>query len=109
MMQTVKIDLSKTGETLLSGRKNGERARTRFDIKDADNFIMLANDDQLITSSYFLGLLSEVLIVLAKKENGNINELLKHVDLNSLNEKSKDECVRAIRRSITKPRSLMGH
>ncbi|WP_272694927.1 hypothetical protein [Providencia sp. PROV144] len=87
------------GKTLFTGRQNGKKAKTHFQIKNADFFIIKANADQVITSSYFLGLLSEELMALLKKLN-NINELIDRVDTSSLNEVSKNECIRAIRRGL---------
>lgn len=106
-MQTLVINFSHYQETLFSGRKNGERARNTFDIRFSEKIVVEAREDQLITSSYFLGLLSPELKRLVSEENGNVNRLLEHLNTESLNLKSKDECVRAIKRSITAPRSLM--
>ncbi|MFA0036479.1 hypothetical protein AB4423_07010 [Vibrio chagasii] len=85
--------------TLFTGRKTGKKARPYFDIKKADGYRFLANKDQVITSSYFLGLIGDELLEILSNVK-DINELLKHVNTESLNETSKNECVRAIKRGL---------
>lgn len=108
MQKLLEIDFTKYRETLFSGRKNGERARSSFNIKPSETIEIKARQDQLITSSYFLGLLSPELIFLVNEENGDVNQLLNRLVMGSLNVKSQEECVRAIKRSVTAPRSLLG-
>jgi len=95
------VDFSKMPEiSLFTGRKNGRKARTYFQINDADRFIFKANSDQVITSSYFLGLIGDELAALLLKLN-DINELITYVDTDSLNSTSQNECVRAIKRGLS--------
>lgn len=108
MMSNIQtIDLTSLASTLLSGRKNGERAHRSLHVKLTDGYEIIARDDQLITSSYFLGLIGEELVKLASA-NSSVESVITKLDLSKLNEKSKDECVRAVRRSISAPRALMG-
>ena len=96
------IDFTKNGFeklTLFTGRKNGKKAKEAFKINNASKFIFIANNEQVITSSYFLGLVGDELTVLLN-EVGTINNLLEFVDLSSLNEVSRNECERAIKRGI---------
>ena len=81
--------------TLFTGRKNGKKSKSMFGIKNSEFFVFIGNPDQVITSSYFLGLIGEELSNLLK-EVGSINNLLDRVDLNNINEVSRNECVRAI-------------
>ncbi|EJB8442490.1 hypothetical protein MW350_001954 [Vibrio parahaemolyticus] len=88
--------------TLFTGRKNGRKAKKHFTISNADYFIFRANENQVITSSYFLGLVGEELIALLNKlENSNINELLTCIDTQDINTVSQNECVRAIKRGLS--------
>ncbi|TWD32135.1 hypothetical protein FB440_12451 [Vibrio crassostreae] len=103
-MSEQKIDFTKIEGKLLSGRKNGERAHKLLGIKLADGYKFVARQEQLITSSYFLGLMSNELKELSSSID--IEELMARLDTTDLNEKSKNECTRAIRRSITTARAL---
>ena len=85
--------------TLFTGRKNGKKARSYFKIQKADGYKFLTNSEQVITSSYFLGLIGDELLELLNQVK-DINELLLRVDTGSLNETSKNECVRAIKRGL---------
>ncbi|MBA0190116.1 hypothetical protein H4F50_20935 [Pectobacterium brasiliense] len=85
--------------TLFTGRKNGKKAKSILGIKNSEYFVFIGNPDQVITSSYFLGLVGEELSNLFKKL-GTVNYLLDRVDLNGVNEVSRNECVRAIKRGI---------
>lgn len=107
MLSTQSINLTNLNSTLLSGRKNGERARKSLDVSFNDEYKIIARSDQLITSSYFLGLLGDELVRLAEKL-GSVDAVIERLDLCEVNEKSRTECIRAVRRSITAPRSLMG-
>lgn len=101
------IDFRKFDSNLFSGRKNGERAQTKFQLKAHDYYIFIAHKEQLITSSYFLGLMSHELKRLSEQEHGNINNLIERLNTDGLNEKSTDECLRAVKRSITPTKSLL--
>ncbi|WBA13446.1 hypothetical protein [Salinivibrio kushneri] len=85
--------------TLFTGRKNGKRAKAKFGIKRASQFRLKADQEQVITSSYFLGLLGEELQDLFLKVK-DINELLDRINTEELNETSKNECIRAVRRGL---------
>ena len=106
MSNTQTIDLTGLPSTLLSGRKNGERAHKTLNVRLKEGYEIIARDDQLITSSYFLGLIGDELVKLAN-EKGSVDLVISKLDLDKLNDKSKDECLRAVRRSISSPRSLM--
>lgn len=100
------IDFSKLKDTtLFTGRKNGKRAKIKFNIKNANKYQIIANSQQVITSSYFLGLMGEELNELLSKQS-NINELLEKIDIKNLNDVSKNECIRAIRRGLTRSNML---
>jgi hypothetical protein len=86
--------------TLFTGRKNGRKARKHYNIRNANGFIFKANENQVITSSYFLGLVGDELTCLLL-DLRDINELLEKVDTDGLNETSKNECVRAIKRGLS--------
>ncbi|HAS6381080.1 TPA: hypothetical protein RQJ86_002177 [Vibrio vulnificus] len=95
------IDFSKFEKTsLFTGRKNGYRAREHFEVKDADYFVFKAKKDQLVTSSYFLGLVGEELVRLLATLK-DTNELLTRIDMSELNPDSEEECTRAIRRGLS--------
>lgn len=98
----IDIDFQKQypNATLFAGRKNGQRARDVIlaeipEFDNADNkFIFHCSERQLITSSYFLGLLEHYLV-----QFENIGDVLEHIDLTNLNNPaSLEECIRAIRR-----------
>lgn len=96
------IDFTKNGFgalTLFTGRKNGKKAKDIFKVTEAERFVFIANNEQVITSSYFLGLVGDELSKLLKI-TGTVNELLERVDLTGLNEVSRNECERAIKRGI---------
>lgn len=99
----VTIDFSSgemAGISLFTGRKNGRKAKQYFKVRDGDFFVFLANEQQVITSSYFLGLVGDELTNLLKKSN-DINGLLEKIDFSKLNEVSRNECVRAIKRGLS--------
>ncbi|WP_318413807.1 hypothetical protein [Photobacterium leiognathi] len=88
--------------TLFTGRKNGRKARQHFGIRASEEFSFIANDDQVITSSYFLGLIGDELAALLKKPgSNNIKLLLEHVHTDRLNLVSQNECIRAIKRGLS--------
>ncbi|WP_062749497.1 hypothetical protein [Erwinia persicina] len=102
LKESITVDFTKGGFeklSLFTGRKNGKKAKGNFNISISEKFIFLANPDQVITSSYFLGLVGDELTFLLRS-SGNINNLLEKVDLSSLNEVSRNECIRAIKRGI---------
>lgn len=101
-MKTLIIDFEeKTNNTLFTGRKNGVKARSLFSIKKADTYEIKSSENQLITSSYFLGLLGEEL-----QRFGTPMNILSHLKMDKLSHKSKEECVRAIKRGFAQ-RSLV--
>lgn len=102
MLNELVIDFTKNGFealTLFTGRKNGKKAKDIFKIAEAEKFVFIANNEQVITSSYFLGLVGDELSNLLKI-TGTVNALLERVDLTGLNEVSRNECERAIKRGI---------
>ncbi|MGI2872282.1 hypothetical protein ACRTC7_11035 [Vibrio fluvialis] len=107
MSNTQIIHLDKLDGSLLTGRKNGERAHDTLRVEQTQQYKIVARQEQLVTSSYFLGLLGNELVSMAE-ELGSVNEVLEKINIEQLNPKSKEECIRAIRRSIATPRSLMG-
>lgn len=101
-IEKIMIDFTKNGYenvTLFTGRKNGKKAKEIFKISKADSYVFLSKENQVITSSFFLGLLGDELLELFKK-TGNINKLIDMVDLSNLNDVSRNECLRAIKRGI---------
>lgn len=85
--------------TLFTGRKNGKAAKPYFNVKQGTFYIFKANDDQVITSSYFLGLVGDELSNLLG-DLENISELLKHISTENISAISQNECVRAIKRGL---------
>ena len=92
------IDFRSFPSTLFTGRKNGNRAKAHFGISNQvfETYILIARHDQVITSSYFLGLLGDSL-----KSFGGPLEILKHIDLSQISSISRDECEKAIKRGLT--------
>ncbi|MCH9408106.1 MULTISPECIES: hypothetical protein [Pantoea] len=86
--------------TLFTGRKNGKKAKPYFKVRGGDYFLIKANDNQVITSSYFLGLIGDELFTLLKRLK-DINELIERIDFTGINTTSQDECVRAIKRGLS--------
>ncbi|WP_428614244.1 hypothetical protein [Pseudoalteromonas sp.] len=101
-MSNLTLDLTEFSSNLLTGRKNGTRARDKFHVKKSDKYIFKLRSDQLVTSSYFLGLLGEEIKLFSSS-----TEALKHIDLSSLNESSKNECIRAIKRGLSTSQGLV--
>ncbi|OLF60229.1 hypothetical protein BTN33_01380 [Aeromonas veronii] len=102
----ITVDFSKQDSTLFSGRKNGERARHNLMKKTGEAFDdqrmnFLSREGQLITSSYFLGLLGEYL-----HQFNNMNDVFNYIDLNGLDRRSKEECIRALRRGATRSEDI---
>lgn len=101
--KTLIVDFSQSdlkNITLFTGRKNGRKAKSLFSVTPCDYYIFRANKDQVITSSYFLGLIGDELRVLLDRLN-DINELISKIDVSSLNTISQEECIRAIRRGLS--------
>ena len=101
--RTLTIDFSQNdlkNVTLFTGRKNGRKSKSLFSVTPCDQYIFKANKDQVITSSYFLGLIGDELRILLGNLN-DINELISKIDTSSLNKVSQEECVRAIRRGLS--------
>jgi len=100
---TLTIDFSQNSlrdVTLFTGRKNGRKAKALFSVALCDRYVFKANKEQVITSSYFLGLIGDELRILLNKLS-SINELISRIDTSSLNVVSQEECVRAIRRGLS--------
>jgi hypothetical protein len=102
MMAALTVNFGNLNSPLLTGRKNGLRARDKFHImENKDGYILTSKDNQLITSSYFLGLLGIEL-----KKYATANEALTKINMDGLSDKSRDECTRAIRRGLSTNREL---
>jgi len=84
---------------LFTGRKNGKIARSDFSIKPADQFFFYSGAEQVITSSFFLGLVGEELKSLFNKIK-NTEEFFSRLHFEGLNDVSKSECIRGIKRGI---------
>jgi hypothetical protein len=97
-MEKCILNFSSLPGDLFTGRKNGLRAREQFRVPslNSDVYELIARDDQLITSSFFLGLLSDDL-----KRFGTPENILKRVKLDKVSKASQDECVKAIKRGLT--------
>jgi len=102
-LKEVIIDFSKndmSAITLFTGRKNGKKAKSYFDVRFGDKYVFIAKDTQVITSSFFLGLVGDELINLLSKLS-DINSLMERLDFSQLNEVSRNECIRAIKRGLS--------
>ena len=98
------IDFSKMADTkIFSGRQNGIKARSHFNIHESEKYCIKTTEDQLITSSYFLGLLGELL----SRQFSSPNEVLEALDFDKSNEKSRREIVKAIRRGLSTHKGLI--
>lgn len=104
MCKTITVDFNIDyfkNTKLFTGRKNGKAAKKYFNVSNGDFFIIKSANDQVITSSYFLGLLGDELIDLLNRSK-DINDLISKIDTSALNKTSNDECIRAIRRGLSK-------
>ena len=54
------VDLNKLGKTLLSGPTSGKDVAVQSDLTKVVKLEIIANEKMLITSSFFVGLLSKV-------------------------------------------------
>lgn len=98
------IDFSKMADTkIFSGRQNGVKARIHFNIHESKKYRIKTTDDQLITSSYFLGLLGDLL----SRQFSSPNEVLGAIDFEESSEKSKIEMVKAVRRGLSTHKRLV--
>lgn len=102
----ITVDFSTQDSTLFSGRKNGERARENLIKKtgetlDDKRMQFFSKDGQLITSSFFLGLLGEYLY-----QFHNMDDVFEYINLNGLDRRSKEECLRALRRGATRSEDI---
>lgn len=98
------IDFEKMSDTkIFSGRQNGVKARDYFNIHESEKYFIKTGNDQLITSSYFLGLLGELL----SKQFSTPNEVLNALDFEASNEISRREMVKAIRRGLSTHKGLI--
>lgn len=102
MMAALTVNFSELDSPLLTGRKNGNRAREKFHIEEnEEGYILRSTQDQLITSSYFLGLLGVEL-----KKYATANEALAKINMDGLSDQSRSECTRAIKRGLSTNREL---
>lgn len=103
----VNLDRLKRGEnSLLSGRKNGEKAYEYFKLNDftKESVIRLKSSGSVvITNSYFLGMLEAIF-----KKYDLVDDLYKHLDYSDLSELNKEELIRGIKRGFAKNKSPFG-
>jgi hypothetical protein len=100
----ITIDFAKQDSTLFSGRKNGERAKNTLIVNDSkkdQKVRFFSKEGQLITSSFFLGLLDDYI-----RHFSSVNELMNNLDMNGLDPISREECLRAIKRGAAKNQAL---
>lgn len=97
------IDFSILKTSLLTGRENGKKAREKFGVEKSSIYIIKTSEDQMVTSSYFLGLLGEVL----SSQFSSPKEALASIDFNGVNDKSRRECTKAIQRGLSSNRGLV--
>lgn len=97
---TIKLVSNASG--LLTGRSNGQRARSRYAIRIADKYILSSDPKLLVTSSFFLGLIGPELSVYTTP-----NEALEHLDLDGLSEQSRKECIKAVKRGLSSSSGLI--
>lgn len=100
----ITIDFAKQDSTLFSGRKNGERAKNTFIVNDGkkdQKVIFYSKEGQLITSSFFLGLLDDYI-----RHFSSVNELMQNLNMDGLDPISREECLRAIKRGAAKNQAL---
>jgi len=92
--------LTAKGSKLLSGKENGRAAYTFFNLSAADEntrLIIKGDDDLVISNSYFLGMFEKIFRIFKTKD-----ELLQHIDFNSLRPTNRDELMRGINRGFQK-------
>ncbi|MDT3296088.1 hypothetical protein Q4Q57_13150 [Shewanella sp. SP2S2-6] len=94
-MKVMTIELVSNESGLLTGRSNGQRARSKYHVKPADRYVLSSDGDLLITSSYFLGLIGEELSLYSTP-----NDALEHLDLEGLSPQSQEECIKAVKRGL---------
>ncbi|WP_095497200.1 hypothetical protein [Paraferrimonas haliotis] len=104
-MNLITIDFSKYPSELWSGRKNGIQAQKRF-LEGQDNdgqckIKLKANESQVITSSFYLGLLEDRLL-----KYSSINNVLNNVEFEGINEESQKEFLNAVKRNLFKSGSV---
>lgn len=100
----ITVDFSTQQSTLFSGRKNGARAREQLiksNMLDDKKMKFSSKAGQLITSSFFLGLLGDYL-----QRYNSIDEVIKNIDIEDLDPISREECLRALKRGSTKNQDL---
>lgn len=98
------IDFTRMSDSkILSGRENGKKARDYFKVIESSEYVIKTTEDQLVTSSYFLGLLGGIL----SKQFKSPNDALKSLNFEHANEKSRREFVKAIRRGLSNNRGLV--
>jgi len=100
MMMIVDFTKEFGNQDLYSGRKNGERAREQLfskpNIVNDGKWKFISRAGQFISSSYFLGLLGDSIFSFS-----TVNEAFKYINLDELDQASKEECIRAIKRGTT--------
>jgi hypothetical protein len=94
MERQINFDLRFKDKELFSGRKNGVRARSVFDMNDVGGIskvVLSCSSKQVITSSYFLGLLE-----LYVREFKSLVVALEHISLEKLSVYCRQECMDAL-------------
>lgn len=83
------------------GRAMGIRDKPHFeDLDISEGFIIHAHNYQTFSGTYFLGLMSIKLACLLKQSKG-IDDMLSKIDMCQLNEMSKEEFVKVIKRALS--------
>jgi hypothetical protein len=103
------IDFTVINSELLTGRKHGERSKknNNFKIIKADKYYFKIGRNQLVTSSYIIGLLENEIQELINKYD-NLNDVIKCFNLNEVfNKESKEEIIRGVRRLFYNTRALI--
>jgi hypothetical protein len=81
---------------LFSGRKNGIRARKTFhfeegDIENIESVTLVCSEDQVVTSSYYLGLL-ELFVI----KFNTLDSALEKISMEGLSDYCRRECLDAL-------------
>ncbi|EAR62899.1 hypothetical protein [Neptuniibacter caesariensis] len=91
--------LKKEGKRLLSGRDNGHQAYELFELAQhtSETKLVLKNgSDLVITNSYFLGMLEEIIKKYEVKA-----DLLNHMDYDDVSQNNRKELLRGINRGFS--------
>ena len=92
-------DFRLSKHTLFAGPRHGAQGFKEFQVltRRHSNFLkIMCRDDQLITSSYFYGMLFNIIPLLGK----TVQEVTANCNIEDLNQRSKEEFFRAVRRIL---------